>query len=150
MLLYQRRYLENAQSRCHSPVLLEVCPNVRLRIHRRHLGERPCINPVHGGHSLLLLILPQALYLAAVVENDDQKIGLLLWLTLLGDAAISLLITVSADKFGRRRMLLIGCLLKLFSSSIMAYVHGAHMFWLLALGMTIGVISPSGAEVREG
>ncbi len=37
-----------------------------------------------------LLLLPQALYLAAVVENDDQKIGLLLWLTLLGDAAISL------------------------------------------------------------
>jgi MFS family permease len=48
-----------------------------------------------------------ALYLASV-GLDEGKIGLLLSLTLAGDALISLGITTHADRIGRRRMLTVG------------------------------------------
>lgn len=44
--------------------------------------------------------------------------------TLLGDAAISLLITTSADGIGRRLSLLLGCSLKLLGAAIFAYNSG--------------------------
>ena len=50
------------------------------------------------------------LYLAAL-GLSDPLIGLLLTLTLLGDAAISLWLTTHADRVGRRRVLLVGALL---------------------------------------
>ena len=50
-----------------------------------------------------------ALYLAAVGLTDAQ-IGLLLTLTLVGDTLVSLWLTTRADRFGRRRTLLIGAL----------------------------------------
>lgn len=67
--------------------------------------------------------------------------------TLVGDAAISLLITLTADRVGRRTMLLVGCGLKALGAGVFAYVHGPQ-FWLLVFGATVGVISPSGNEVR--
>ena len=87
----------------------------------------------------------QALYLHEVGFSDTQM-GLLLYMTLVGDAGISLVVTVYADGFGRRRTLLLGCALKLLGAAVMALVHGPQ-FGLLALGMTVGVISPSGNEV---
>jgi MFS family permease len=87
----------------------------------------------------------QALYLREV-GLSDQHMGLLLYMTLVGDALISLVVTVCADGFGRRRTMLLGCLLKLLGATILAYVHGPQ-FWLLAFGATVGVISPSGNEV---
>ena len=46
------------------------------------------------------------LYLAAT-GLDTGRIGLLLTLTLAGDAAISLWLTTSADRVGRRRTLIV-------------------------------------------
>jgi MFS family permease len=37
----------------------------------------------------------------------DQRTGWLLTMTLLGDTALSLLLTISADRRGRRRMLVV-------------------------------------------
>src|SRR6188474_3822029 len=51
-----------------------------------------------------------ALYLAEVGLTEKQ-IGLLFTFTLVGDAAISLWLTTSADRFGRKKTLLIGALL---------------------------------------
>ena len=51
-----------------------------------------------------------ALYLRALGFREEL-IGLLLTLTLLGDTAVSLAITVSADRIGRRRMLILGAVL---------------------------------------
>ena len=48
-----------------------------------------------------------ALYLAQVGLTTTQ-IGLLFTLTLIGDAGVSLWITTSADRIGRKRMLLLG------------------------------------------
>lgn len=86
-----------------------------------------------------------ALYLSAI-GLSDERIGLLLYITLIGDAGISLIVTLYADTVGRRLMLLLGCLLKLLGGLVLASVYGP-VFWLLALGCTFGVISPSGNEV---
>src|SRR5215207_11083607 len=51
-----------------------------------------------------------ALYLAETGLTETQ-IGLLFTLTLVGDAVITLWLTTFADRFGRKRTLLIGALL---------------------------------------
>ena len=56
----------------------------------------------YGSMSVVLV-----LYLAACGWSD-QRIGWLLTMTLLGDTALSLLLTTSADRWGRRRMLVAG------------------------------------------
>ena len=92
-------------------------------------------------YGLLSVVL--ILYLAEVGFNDGQ-IGLLLTLTMLGDTAISLWLTTSADRLGRRRMLMAGGLLMVFAAALFAATDN---FWLLLLAATVGVISPSGNEV---
>ncbi len=84
-----------------------------------------------------------ALYLASVGLRETQ-IGLLLTLTLLGDTLISLWITTSADRVGRRRMLVVGALLMVFAGVVFALTGD---FVLLVVAATIGVVSPSGNEV---
>ena len=74
----------------------------------------------------------------------ESSIGLLITLTLLGDAVISLGLTSWADRIGRRRMLLIGSILMLFAAALFATTGEFH--WLV-LAATVGVISPSGNEV---
>ena len=83
------------------------------------------------------------LYLKEIGVSEDQ-IGLLLTMTLIGDAIISLWITTLADRLGRKRMLIAGALLMLFGGGMFARTSS---FVLLLLGATIGVISPSGNEV---
>jgi MFS family permease len=84
-----------------------------------------------------------ALYLDALGFSEAQ-IGLLLSLTLLGDTAISLWITTSADRIGRQRMLLVGAGLMLVAGIAFALTRD---FYVLLLAATLGVISPSGNEV---
>jgi MFS family permease len=83
------------------------------------------------------------LYLAAV-GVPAPLIGLLLALTLAGDAVISLWLTTHADRVGRRRVLLVGALLMLGAAIVFV---ASDMFIVLAIAATIGVISPSGSEV---
>lgn len=84
-----------------------------------------------------------ALYLAAR-GLSDWGIGLLLSVTLLGDAAITLWLTTIADRFGRRRTLLLGAALMVLAGT--AFVLTDEPL-LLALAAIIGVISPSGYEI---
>jgi MFS family permease len=83
------------------------------------------------------------LYLAAVGVSAPE-IGLLLALTLAGDAAISLWLTTHADRIGRRRVLIVGALLMLLAAAVFV---ASDLFVVLAAAATIGVISPSGNEV---
>jgi MFS family permease len=92
-------------------------------------------------YGLLSIVL--VLYLAAVGLHD-QEIGVLLTLTLLGDTAVSLWITTSADRLGRKKMLVAGALLMSLAGVLFALTGN---FWVLLLAATIGVISPSGKEV---
>src|SRR5512143_1550267 len=83
------------------------------------------------------------LYLTQVGLSEAST-GLLLTLTLLGDTVISLWLTTRADRFGRRRTLIIGTLLMIFAAALFA---GTQEFIPLLIAATIGVISPSGNEV---
>jgi MFS family permease len=92
-------------------------------------------------YGFLAVIL--GLYMDAVGFNAHQ-IGLLVTLTLAGDTVISLVLTTSADRFGRRRTLLLGAFLMAGAGFLFA---STNRFWLLLLAATVGVISPSGGEV---
>ncbi len=59
---------------------------------------------------------------------------------------ISLAITIVADKVGKWRMQLLGCMLVLLAGLIFASPLSQN-FWLLTTAATIGVVSPSGNEV---
>ncbi|HEX6160145.1 MAG TPA: MFS transporter [Thermoanaerobaculia bacterium] len=83
------------------------------------------------------------LYLASL-GLDDGKIGALLTLTLIGDVALSLLLTTKADIIGRKRTLLAGAVLMVVAAIVFALTRD---FTLLVIAATIGVISPSGNEV---
>ena len=72
------------------------------------------------------------------------RVGLLLTLTLLGDTAVSLLVTTRADRAGRRRMLALGAALMIGAGLLFAATTD---FWWLLLGATLGILSPSGNEV---
>jgi MFS family permease len=83
------------------------------------------------------------LYLAQL-RLGQGLIGLLLSLTLIGDAAISLWMTTSADRVGRRRILMAGAGLMLFAGVLFAVTDKVALLLIAAI---IGVISPSGYEV---
>lgn len=84
-----------------------------------------------------------ALYLRLQGLSDAQ-IGFFMTLTLLGDVAISLLLTLGADALGRRTTLLVGALGMAVSGAVFAV--GSRYEVLLAAAV-VGVVSPSGNEI---
>jgi MFS family permease len=91
-------------------------------------------------YGFLSIIL--ALHLVAV-GMTDQHIGFLLTITLIGDAALSLLVTQIADRIGRRRMLIASASLMIFAGVTFALTRDP---WLLLLAAFIGTLSPTGHE----
>ena len=91
----------------------------------------------YGAQSLIL-----ALFFAAL-KFSDAKIGLFMTLTLLGDVLLSLLLTLIADRFGRRRILFVGSLLMVWSGVVFARTEN---FWMLLFAAVIGVISATGSD----
>ncbi len=93
------------------------------------------------GYGFLSVVL--ALYLAqrGLSEGD---IGLLFTLTLMGDAGITLWLTTSADRMGRRKMLIVGALLMVMAGVVFSLTGN---FIFLVVTAIIGVISPSGNEI---
>jgi MFS family permease len=83
------------------------------------------------------------LYLAQL-GLGQAIIGLLLSFTMIGDAAISLWMTTTADRVGRRRILMAGAALMLFAGILFAVTDRVALLLIAAI---IGVISPSGNEV---
>jgi MFS family permease len=84
-----------------------------------------------------------SLYLAAT-GMDGRTIGLLFTLTLAGDAGISLWLTTSADRFGRRRTLMLGACLMIAAGAVFILTQNPLLLMAAAI---IGVISPSGNEI---
>jgi MFS family permease len=93
------------------------------------------------GYGFLSVVL--VLYLTARGLSGGE-VGLLLALTLLGDAGLSLWLTTHADRIGRRRVLVVGAGLMLVAGLAFA---ATPMYAVLLVAATIGVISPSGNEV---
>ena len=92
----------------------------------------------YGALSVVLVLYLFELGLAST------QVGLLLTLTLVGDSFVSLWLTVTADRIGRKKMLIAGAVLVVFAGVLFALTQS---FLLLVIAATIGVISPSGNEV---
>jgi MFS family permease len=92
-------------------------------------------------YGFLFVVL--VLYLAGLGFSEG-RIGLLLSLTLAGDALVSLGITLHADRVGRRRMFLVGAALMVGAG--VPFVL-SRSFGVLLVAATLGVVSPSGNEV---
>ncbi|EHA26028.1 hypothetical protein CBS63078_9072 [Aspergillus niger] len=92
----------------------------------------------YGGSTLIL-----AAYLSAL-GISDERIGLFMTLTLVGDVAISFLLTLFADAMGRRAVLALGSALMVGSGILFASVGN---YWVLLAAAVFGVISPSGNEI---
>jgi MFS family permease len=93
------------------------------------------------GYGFLAVVL--VLYLDAA-GLDPLAIGAVLTLTLIGDTVLSLWLTTHADRFGRRRVLIISSLLVAVAGAVFA---ATDWLPLLVLAGIIGVISPTGNEV---
>lgn len=87
----------------------------------------------YGSTSLVL-----ALFLSSL-DVSDEKIGLFMTLTLLGDVVISLVLTIIADGIGRRRMLMFGASMMVASGIVFAL---SSNYWILVAASVFGVISP--------
>jgi MFS family permease len=83
------------------------------------------------------------LYLTSIGLSEWES-GSLFSLALLGDTAISLWLTTTADRAGRRRMLIAGALLMVLAGLVFSATDN---YWLLLAAAAIGVISPSGNEI---
>jgi MFS family permease len=92
----------------------------------------------YGALSVIL-----ALYLAEI-GLSDQRIGLLFTLTLAGDAVVTLAITTSADRWGRRRSLMLGAALMALAGTVFLITRQPALLLVAAI---VGVISPSGNEI---
>jgi len=92
----------------------------------------------YGSLSVILVF-----YLTGLGLTEAQT-GILLTLILVGDTAVSLVLTTQADRIGRRRMLIVGAILMAGAGITFAFTRN---FLLLVVAGTIGVISPSGNEV---
>ena len=93
------------------------------------------------GYGFLAVVL--VLYLDAA-GLDPLAIGAVLTLTLVGDTVLSLWLTTHADRYGRRRVLIISSLLVVVAGAVFA---ATDWLPLLVLAGIIGVISPTGNEV---
>lgn len=86
------------------------------------------------GSSTLILVA----YLTAL-DISQTRVGIFMTLTLVGDTAISFLLTLVADGLGRRIILMGGAVLMVGSGVVFA-LSGSY-WWLLAAAV-VGVISP--------
>ncbi|KAK1827035.1 major facilitator superfamily domain-containing protein [Podospora conica] len=99
--------------------------------------SRSCRMFAYGASSLVL-----ALFFAELGISDEH-IGLFMTLTLLGDVALSLLLTQIADRVGRRRTLFAGSCLMVLSGTIFALCEN---YWVLLVAAVLGVISATGGD----
>ncbi|KAI0481405.1 major facilitator superfamily domain-containing protein [Xylaria cf. heliscus] len=98
---------------------------------------RTCRMFAYGTNSLIL-----AIFFSALGVTDNQ-IGLFMTLTLVGDVLLGTLLSLVADRIGRRRVLIGGSILMITSGLIFATFDN---FWILLLGAIIGVISITGGD----
>ncbi|ORY23688.1 major facilitator superfamily domain-containing protein [Naematelia encephala] len=91
----------------------------------------------YGAASIIIALLFSAL------EFSDFRIGLFMTLTLVGDVILTLLLTLVADKVGRRRTLLLGSFLMVLSGVIFMV---SDSYWILVIAAVVGVVSATGSD----
>ncbi|RYP30703.1 hypothetical protein DL767_006119 [Monosporascus sp. MG133] len=98
---------------------------------------RACRMFAYGTNALILAIFFSAL------KFSDHQIGLFMTLTLLGDVILGTLLTLVADRVGRRKVLLGGSFLMVLSGTFFAVFEN---FWLLLFAAVVGVVSVTGGD----
>ncbi|KAH7408163.1 major facilitator superfamily domain-containing protein [Phaeosphaeria sp. MPI-PUGE-AT-0046c] len=83
-----------------------------------------------------------ALFFASL-KFPDSRIGVFMTLTLMGDVLLSLVLTLVADKLGRRRILFMGSIMMACSGVVFAL---SESFWILLVAAVFGIISVTGAD----
>lgn len=92
----------------------------------------------YGGAALVLGVF---LYTAG---NKGTQIGTFMTMSLLGNASLSYLLTLKADKIGRRRVLMIGSAMMAFAGTVFSLTKN---YYLLLFAAIVGVITPGAHEV---
>ncbi|KAK3707462.1 hypothetical protein LTR37_012104 [Vermiconidia calcicola] len=128
-----RRWLAKALDELGLIALYQSTPDVKLLCLQRF------VRLFGFGASTLILVA----YLSAL-GTSDRRTGLFMTLTLAGDVLISLLLTLVADKLGRRKVLALGAVLMTASGTVFA---SASNYWILLAAAVIGIITPSGNEI---
>lgn len=98
---------------------------------------RCCRMFAYGSSSLILALFFNEL------KISDSRIGLFLTLTLVGDVVLSLVISLIADRFGRRRTVCCGALLMVVSGTTFAL---SENYWVLLPAAVVGVLSATGGD----
>ncbi|KAI6904932.1 hypothetical protein D0869_08522 [Hortaea werneckii] len=91
----------------------------------------------YGTNSLIL-----ALFFAEL-QFSDYRIGLFFSLTLLGDVLLGVILTLVADRVGRRKILCGGSILMAVSGTSFAIFEN---FWVLLFAAVVGIISATGGD----
>lgn len=98
---------------------------------------RCCRMFAYGASSLILALFFNEL------KVSDSSIGLFLTLTLVGDVILSLVISLVADKVGRRRTLLFGASLMVLAGVTFFL---SENYWVLLPAAIVGVLSATGGD----
>ncbi|KAF3770597.1 MFS general substrate transporter [Cryphonectria parasitica EP155] len=98
---------------------------------------RCCRMFAYGASSLILALFFNEL------QVSDSRIGLFLTLTLVGDVILSLVISLIADRVGRRRTLLGGASLMVLAGLTFAL---SDNYWILLPAACVGVLSATGGD----
>ncbi|WWC68155.1 uncharacterized protein I206_102078 [Kwoniella pini CBS 10737] len=83
-----------------------------------------------------------ALYFSAL-GFSDFRIGAFMTLTLAGDVILTVILTLVADRIGRRNILLFGSIMMILSGLIFIYFEN---YWILLLASVVGIISATGGD----
>lgn len=121
------------------------------------LSELGLLGLYHSSHDVHLLCLQRLIRLFAYGAStlvlvshltalgvSKPRIGLFMTLTLVGDTFLSLVLTLFADRLGRKNVLLLGAALISLSGLVFAVFEN---FWVLLAAAVLGVISPGGNEI---
>ena len=98
---------------------------------------RCCRMFAYGANSLII-----ALFFSSL-KFSDFYIGLFMTLTLAGDVLLSLILTLVADRVGRRKILLLGSFMMIVSGAIFATFEN---YWALLFAAVVGIISATGGD----
>lgn len=98
---------------------------------------RFCRMVAYGASSLILALFFNELHVT------DSHIGLFLTLTLVGDVVLSLLVSLVADRVGRRRTLQFGATLMMLAG--LAFTLSDN-YWVLLPAAVVGVLSATGGD----
>jgi predicted MFS family arabinose efflux permease len=98
--------------------------------------------PILGGDKNVKTYSIAAIFFSALKYSDHQ-IGLFMTLTLVGDVLLGTFLTLIADKFGRRKVLIGGSFLMVLSGIVFAVFEN---FLILLAAAVVGVISVTGGD----